>query len=553
MWNILFAIVAVIFIMVKTGLTLFQLILFFVGIVLILFWIFEFSKRFFTNDENALHNPVNQENNDKNKLKEGINYIDYFLNHNLKIIIRSDNNMNTNKVYKTLDEQITNSINHLIFIDNQPPPVLKKDIYETTKEFEDRVERVSLEYKKKIEWQITRRDTYLEILNKIKKDGNKKTLREKIFGRYNIYKIIFDTYAKTIKEYYSNPYLENIVYNADTKEIRAILKFISLDDYAQYILFANITPLQAKRIIENKNYTVVVIFETNFNEVYIADILFLINGEKNFQGKLVDKNTYQLKPLEIKIDKIESNIKPIKIEIKQNLFNESGSKDESVTDYNQKLKEIQSELENIKNEFKKFDKIDKGTNQSESLKIKELEEKFESRYEAQNKFIKSINSEIENLSNTIKSNEKGKLTEGLHGQLITLQKSEIQELQNKLITKEQNTKNLVDSLIFKVENTMVSSKEYKQIEELTMQAKVFQSTLTYQSEKIIELQNQLIKKEKNTKSLVDSFMSKINKLEEKIAKQKVVKTKIPLNIPTEKQSIKKDDGVIVKRESFDDF
>jgi len=45
----------------------------------------------------------------------------------------------------------------------------------------------------------------------------------------------------------------------------------------------------------------------------------------------------------------------------------------------------------------------------------------------------------------------------------------------------------------------------------------------------------------------------MNKLEEKIAKQKVVKTQIPLNIPTEKQSIKKDDGVIVKRESFDDF
>ena len=37
------------------------------------------------------------------------------------------------------------------------------------------------------------------------------------------------------------------------------------------------------------------------------------------------------------------------------------------------------------------------------------------------------------------------------------------------------------------------------------------------------------------------------------AKQKVVKTQIPINIPTEKQSIKKDDGVIVKRESFDDF
>lgn len=48
-------------------------------------------------------------------------------------------------------------------------------------------------------------------------------------------------------------------------------------------------------------------------------------------------------------------------------------------------------------------------------------------------------------------------------------------------------------------------------------------------------------------------MSKINKLEQKFDKQKVVKTKVSLNVPTEKQSIKKDDGVIVKRESFDDF
>jgi len=476
--------------------------------------------------------------------------IDNFLNYftkNLKIIIRSDHNVKTNKVNKTLDEQITNAVNRLISVDNQSPPILKRDIYETTKKFEDRVKLTSLEYKKKIESQIKRRNKYLEILNKIKKDGNKKTLIEFIFRKNNdIYKTIFETYTKAIKEYYFNPYLSNIIYNADTKEIRATLKFVSLDDYAQYLLFTNITPVQAKRIIEDKNYIVVVIFETNFNEVYNADI-FLLNNEKKFQGEVTDIHTYHLKPLEIKIDKIESIIKPIKIEIQQKVLNQPNFIDEHESDYDNKLKE--------------------------------LEKIFESKYEVQNKLIKSVDDKIERLNAGTKDMqiEELKLQSQSFQNTLTSQSNEIQELQNKLITKEQDTKNLVDSLVLKIEShenkydvqnkfiksinseiehlktEVKNSVENNQIEELKLQAKVFQSTLTHQSDKIIELQNQLIIKEQKTKKLVDSFMSKINKLEEKIAKQKVVKTQIPLNIPTEKQSIKKDDGVIVKRDSFDDF
>lgn len=157
------------------------------------------------------------------------------------------------------------------------------------------------------------------------------------------------------------------------------------------------------------------------------------------------------------------------------------------------------------------------------------------------------------------------------------QSNEIKELQNKLIKKEQDIKDLVDSLVSKIEShenkydiqnkfiksisseiehlkaEVKNSLENNQIEELTLQAKVFQSTLTHQSDKIIELQNKLIKKEEDIKDLINKFVSKINKLEEKIDKQKVVKTKIPFTAPAEKQSIKKDDGIIVKRDSFDDF
>ncbi len=43
------------------------------------------------------------------------------------------------------------------------------------------------------------------------------------------------------------------------------------------------------------------------------------------------------------------------------------------------------------------------------------------------------------------------------------------------------------------------------------------------------------------------------KLEKKFNKQKISKTKIPLDIHVKNKSIKKDDGVIVRRESFDEF
>jgi ankyrin repeat protein len=113
--------------------------------------------------------------------------------------------------------------------------------------------------------------------------------------------------------------------------------------------------------------------------------------------------------------------------------------------------------------------------------------------------------------------------------------------------------NVINKLKDEVQALRKSDTDNQIVEDNKSQRDNFKETILSQSNEIKELQNQLITKEHDTKNLMDDLMSKINKLEEKIAKQRVVKTQIPLNIPTEKQSIKKDDGVIVKRESFDDF
>ena len=135
--------------------------------------------------------------------------------------------------------------------------------------------------------------------------------------------------------------------------------------------------------------------------------------------------------------------------------------------------------------------------------------------------------------------------------------------ENKSPNSVDNDKNFVDKIV--LQNKMInklkdeiktiknSGTNNQAVENYKVQIGNLKETILSQSNEIKELQNKLIIKEQDTKELINNFMFTMNKLEEKIAKQKVVKTQIPLNIPTEKQSIKKDDGVIVKRDSFDDF
>jgi len=117
--------------------------------------------------------------------------------------------------------------------------------------------------------------------------------------------------------------------------------------------------------------------------------------------------------------------------------------------------------------------------------------------------------------------------------------------QNKVINK------LKDEV--KTIKTIKDSDEENKVEELKLQVDTFGETILSQSNEIKELHNKLISKEENTKNIIDDFILKVNKLEKRLNKQKVVKTKIPINMSIKNHSIKKDDGVIVKRESFDDF
>jgi len=123
-----------------------------------------------------------------------------------------------------------------------------------------------------------------------------------------------------------------------------------------------------------------------------------------------------------------------------------------------------------------------------------------------------------------------------------------QTLSNKILGQNKVINKLKDEV-----KTIKSNDEDNKIEELKLQIDIFKESILSQSNEIKELQNKLISKEENTKNIIDGFTREVNKLEKKLNKRKVVKTKIPINIPVENHSIKKDDGVIVKRESFDDF
>lgn len=122
------------------------------------------------------------------------------------------------------------------------------------------------------------------------------------------------------------------------------------------------------------------------------------------------------------------------------------------------------------------------------------------------------------------------LTEHVEVTLSKNQDSNIMENYQTLANKILEQNEVINKLKNEVK-TIKNSDEYNKIGELELQISAFKETI----------------------NLMDSLILKVNKLEKKLNKQKVVKTKIPINIPVENHSIKKDDGVIVKRESFDDF
>ena len=81
------------------------------------------------------------------------------------------------------------------------------------------------------------------------------------------------------------------------------------------------------------------------------------------------------------------------------------------------------------------------------------------------------------------------------------------------------------------------------------------SHIDIQAKKIYTLENERLSKEIETQKIISELLTKIETLEKNISKKSKVKksSSIPKDIKIENQSLKKDDGIIVKRESFDDF
>lgn len=78
--------------------------------------------------------------------------------------------------------------------------------------------------------------------------------------------------------------------------------------------------------------------------------------------------------------------------------------------------------------------------------------------------------------------------------------------------------------------------------------------IAFKSSKIKELQNKLVEKEEETQKIVEEFTSKFEKLEKSLSmKQKTTKKPFIPDIQVKNKSVNQNNGVIVKRESFDDF
>jgi hypothetical protein len=286
---------------------------------------------------------------------------------------------------------------------------------------------------------------------------------------------------------------------------------------------------------------------------------------------------------------VQENDKYIKQEQDVNKINNlSSSVKSSKQDIIDDLKSTLT-LSSQSNEQELQNKIIENESTKES-KWDELHRKNIERYKAlqQSKNI-NTNKIVEKLAQDIDNNEPSKKEEILQA-TIEMQSKTIQELEKSLQSQSKETNNIqkdfqnklteqsqyIDKLLLTLEHSKATSElqseilhdfqnkeasriqeihEYKikYINEYKIQIDAFQKTISSQSNEIVKLQNKLLKKEEDVKELKNNFTSKINTLEEKIKKQKVVKTMTPLYIPVEKQTINKTDGELIKRDSFDDF
>lgn len=214
----------------------------------------------------------------------------------------------------------------------------------------------------------------------------------------------------------------------------------------------------------------------------------------------------------------------------QNYSIRDGSTDESINSFN----------ENIKVIF--IDTLDKTIKLLQD-KISKIKDEENIKGIQQKTLVEKLAQDINNQTPLKKENLMTILPDNLQKDTNNEHSKKEKTLQ---ATIEMQSKTLRD-----FQNKEASRIQY--INEYEIQKDTLKKTISSQSNEIIELQNKLLKKEEEVKELINDFTSKINSLEEKIKKQKVVKTMTPLHISIEKQTINKTDGELIKRDSFDDF
>ena len=121
---------------------------------------------------------------------------------------------------------------------------------------------------------------------------------------------------------------------------------------------------------------------------------------------------------------------------------------------------------------------------------------------------------------------------------------EYQELSKKITAQNR----VINNLKKEIESLKENSNQKDFINELENQIEI-------QAKKIYTLENERLEKELETQKIITELLTKMETLEKNISKRSRVKksSSIPTNIKIEHQSLKKDDGIIVKRDSFDDF
>lgn len=260
-----------------------------------------------------------------------------------------------------------------------------------------------------------------------------------------------------------------------------------------------------------------------------------------------------LKNIEAKLEELAN-----KIRIKDaQLINKS---EYDTSSFQKDLKQNKEFIE-LKQQVKTFEE----TIKSQSFEIKELQNQLTSKEEN----AKNLKLQINSQKDFAKEIDENQFKIKFLANKSLSQSKELKAFESKLVQREDNIKDLMFKInkleiMLKQEIDLgedrndevkeIIDRDSSQVEDLKSVVNDLSEIINSKENYVQIFHHKLLAKEKDTNELVEKLLSKIEKLEKKFdAQKKVTKSKIPINMPTETHSIKKEDGILVKRESFDDF